>query len=286
MTITFEPLTENHFSLLLKWLETPHVKAWWDQDVHWTPELIEQKYRDYVNRGNSIKSYIICIEYKPIGYIQYYNVHDFPRGYNFETMKLPESCAAIDWYIGEIEFVGCNGQEVLKSFLDCYVFINFGNVFVDPDTANTRAIRVYEKVGFKKIDQINEIGVTLMIKNNKKQPVNQNVSIRTAPYFSRGDGCLGWWLKKEGSFSIILEVMPSGVSERMHYHRETEQFFYCLKGTLSIELNNEKHILRKGDGITVPSSVPHNVYNSSNEKVEFLVISCPNLLEDRVDLTD
>jgi len=33
MNTTFQPLAISHFPLLLQWLETPHVKAWWDQDV-------------------------------------------------------------------------------------------------------------------------------------------------------------------------------------------------------------------------------------------------------------
>jgi len=48
MKITFTPLQESHFPLLLKWLETPHVKAWWDKDIHWTPELIKKRYASYV----------------------------------------------------------------------------------------------------------------------------------------------------------------------------------------------------------------------------------------------
>ncbi|WP_341814613.1 hypothetical protein [Wolbachia endosymbiont (group A) of Chalcis sispes] len=40
--ITFKALKEEHFLLLLKWLETPHVKRWWDADINWTPELIEK----------------------------------------------------------------------------------------------------------------------------------------------------------------------------------------------------------------------------------------------------
>jgi len=42
MIITFKPLQETHFPLLLKWLETPHVKQWWDEDVVWTLELIKE----------------------------------------------------------------------------------------------------------------------------------------------------------------------------------------------------------------------------------------------------
>ncbi|WP_338481462.1 hypothetical protein [Wolbachia endosymbiont (group A) of Nomada hirtipes] len=37
--ITFKALKEEHFLLLLKWLETPQVKRWW---INWTPELIEK----------------------------------------------------------------------------------------------------------------------------------------------------------------------------------------------------------------------------------------------------
>ncbi len=43
--ITFKVLKEEHFLLLLKWLETPHVKLWW---VNWTLGLIKEKYDNYV----------------------------------------------------------------------------------------------------------------------------------------------------------------------------------------------------------------------------------------------
>lgn len=40
--ITFCPLKEQHLTHLLEWLETPHVKAWWEQDISWTTELVKQ----------------------------------------------------------------------------------------------------------------------------------------------------------------------------------------------------------------------------------------------------
>ena len=58
MKITFTPLAESHFPLLLKWLEAPHVKAWWpadrsfsvggDQDATYTLDLVHEKYSSYV----------------------------------------------------------------------------------------------------------------------------------------------------------------------------------------------------------------------------------------------
>lgn len=55
MIIIFKPLQENHFPLLLNWLETSHVKAWWDQDVKWTPELIKERFGSYVHGFKRLK---------------------------------------------------------------------------------------------------------------------------------------------------------------------------------------------------------------------------------------
>ena len=55
MTITFIPLAESHFPLLLRWLEAPHVKAWWDQDVTWTLELVREKYGNYIKGNKRLK---------------------------------------------------------------------------------------------------------------------------------------------------------------------------------------------------------------------------------------
>ncbi len=189
MNITFTPLAQVHFSLLIKWLQTPHVKLWWpvtpklqssvgeDQDIKWTPELIEEKYSDYVNGGKlvteredafkkPIYAYITCVSDTPIGYIQYYNVHDFSREQCQDLSELPNFCAGLDWYIGEVEFIGKNiGSKALCFFLEQHVFQKFDYVFVDPDTANAGAIRTYEKAGFKKIKEQLGTGEIWMIKS-------------------------------------------------------------------------------------------------------------------------
>lgn len=164
MTITFESLAKKHFPLLLKWLEAPHVKVWWNDQVLWTLELIKNKYQCYITSTNSIQAYIIHMDSKPIGYIQYYDKHDFPREHDY-AIELPPSCAGIDWYIGESDYVGRGiGTRTLELFLKTHVFTNFDNVFVDPDTPNVAAIRAYEKAGFKKINQAPSSKITLMIK--------------------------------------------------------------------------------------------------------------------------
>ena len=83
ISLTFIPLQERHFPFLLKWLEMPHVKAWWDKDVKWNIDLIKKKYASYVHgykmvdgQKKLIQAYIICVNDQEIGYIQQQKVLD------------------------------------------------------------------------------------------------------------------------------------------------------------------------------------------------------------------
>jgi aminoglycoside 6'-N-acetyltransferase len=177
--IIFSPLREDHFPLLLKWLENPHVKSWWDQDIIWTSDLIQEKYGSYPkgykavsfpqNTKKPIAAFIIRCNKANIGYIQFYNFHDFPRDFPCTDLVLPEKCAAIDWYIGDQAFVGKGiASQILAAFLEKIVSRKFDYCFVDPDTSNNRAIRVYEKAGFHTLKIINDGKITCMLTDLKR----------------------------------------------------------------------------------------------------------------------
>lgn len=171
MDITFKPLSETDFPLLFKWLEMPHVKAWWDRDVKWTPALIQEKFGDYV-RGvklengvsKTIHAYIICADDKPIGYIQMYNAYDFTR--SKPLTGLPSSLAAFDVLIGEEKYLKQGvGSKAIMQFLKKYAD-SYTHVFVDPESANIAAIRAYEKAGFRKFTEQPDVGEIWMIREN------------------------------------------------------------------------------------------------------------------------
>lgn len=153
----FRRLAVSDFSLLLKWLKEPHVKAWWDKEIEWTSELIQEKYDTYVQgyklekgKRKKIDAYIICIDDTSIGYIQAYNAYDFER--SIPLIGLPQSLAAIDMCIGAKEYLGKGiGSQALKEFLEFFCNHNYAFIFVDPEKENSAAIKMYEKVGFKKI---------------------------------------------------------------------------------------------------------------------------------------
>lgn len=110
------------------------------------------------------------------------------------------------------------------------------------------------------------------------------ISTKNSQHFTWGNVCDGWWLKKGGRFTVIAEIMPTGAKEIKHFHNETEQFFYVLDGVLTVELNNNICHLNKDESIIILSGVPHRVVNNSDRDVQFLVVSCPDSHDDRVNL--
>jgi aminoglycoside 6'-N-acetyltransferase len=170
MKITFTPLAELHFPLLLKWLEAPHVKAWWDQDVTYTMELVHEKYSSYVKgyklvdgRQKPIQAFIIHNNKNPIGYIQIYNAYDFPRS---KTLSgLPENLGAFDVFIGEESALQQGlGSKAISQFLNTHGS-QYSHIFADPNSSNTAAMKCYAKAGFKKLSEQEDIKEVWMLKD-------------------------------------------------------------------------------------------------------------------------
>jgi chloramphenicol 3-O-phosphotransferase/RimJ/RimL family protein N-acetyltransferase len=159
----FIPLEKKHFELMLKWLDAPHVKVWWDKEIKYNIDLVKVKYGDYA-RGykiyNGIKkeisAYIIHFAGNPVGYIQAYNAFDFPREGGVILDNLPENLAAVDWFIGDSSYTGKGfSGKILKSFLDKFIFNRYNGCFVDPEIHDKVAIKSYEKAGFKQVRTVN-----------------------------------------------------------------------------------------------------------------------------------
>ncbi|HHT9776239.1 TPA: GNAT family N-acetyltransferase [Legionella pneumophila] len=190
-----------------------------------------------------------------------------------------------------------------------------GCAFATVNTMDWEAIEFYKKLGFeleferhgfqknsvfyflrKEFQETTDIGLlnddsVLSLSQSLKSPTLESVvreevvSINNAPHFKWGQGSDGWWLKNNGQFNVLYEIMPAGNCEVKHYHQETEQFFYCLQGQLVIEFEDYEQVLQEQEGISIKAGITHKVKNSSgNLGVSFLVISSPNLIGDRVNL--
>jgi mannose-6-phosphate isomerase-like protein (cupin superfamily) len=110
------------------------------------------------------------------------------------------------------------------------------------------------------------------------------ISIENAELYVWGGICDGWHFLKRGDMSIILERVPAGGAEVMHYHNSARQFFYILEGEGMMIFEDHEVILNDGQGIEIDPQVKHQFKNQSNADVHFLVISIPSTRGDRINV--
>lgn len=109
------------------------------------------------------------------------------------------------------------------------------------------------------------------------------ISRESADHYVWGDGCDGWHLVRSEALAVIEERMPPGGSERRHFHRHAEQFFYVLAGELTLELDGVEAVLGPGSGLRVLPGRAHQAFNRGGQDARFLVVSQPPSHGDRVD---
>lgn len=133
--LTFKPLTSADYPLLLDWLQRPHVKQWWNDG----DDTLEKVAAHYGNDEHP--RFLMLHGGQPIGYIQYY----------FQYYFLEDGAAGIDLFIGEEQFLNRGvGTAAMRDFIDLIVERhNPPYLIIDPSPDNQRAIRCYEKVGFR-----------------------------------------------------------------------------------------------------------------------------------------
>lgn len=106
----------------------------------------------------------------------------------------------------------------------------------------------------------------------------------SAEHYTWGGRCDGWRLLAAGALAVIEERMPPGATEVAHRHRAARQFFYVLKGELSMEVEGAVERIPERHGLEIAPGAAHRAFNQGPEPVEFLVISSPPTQGDRVDV--
>jgi RimJ/RimL family protein N-acetyltransferase len=135
--LKFRPLTPDDFPLLLDWLSRPHVRDWWDAGE----DTLEVVARNYGEQEEGLERFILVetngIIEKSIGYFQHYMVGDGSIG--------------IDQLIGEESYINRGvGTGAIRLFVSMIIEEYDPTVIIlDPAPDNKRAIRCYEKVGFR-----------------------------------------------------------------------------------------------------------------------------------------
>jgi aminoglycoside 6'-N-acetyltransferase len=139
----FRPVIEEDLPMIAGWLAELHVAQWWNDPETEIAEIA--KHIDSI----SVEPLIVELGGKPIAYLQSYDPHledDHPYA------DQPFGTLGIDLSIGRPEMVGIgHGSAIVRQFVEQLFEEGVPRVIIDPDPANGRAIRAYEKAGFRPV---------------------------------------------------------------------------------------------------------------------------------------
>lgn len=150
--ITFKPLEEKDMRLFFTWVKKPHIAQWWKSDTY---EKFFEKYHPKMASQNFVFPFIMYINEKPIGYIQYYLADKVDNGWWMKTHG-QAGTIGMDIIIGETDYIGKGfGPMLIKKFIEkIYQETKASKIIIDPSVNNIAAIRCYEKIGFKRVKEI------------------------------------------------------------------------------------------------------------------------------------
>lgn len=146
--IGFVPVESAHYALLGEWLAAPHMREWWGD-----PEEELGFIRDMVEGRDTTRPYLIVLNGEPVGYIQVWFIgHHQNEEWikdNPWLMDLPAETVGIDLSVGDPDSLSKGiGSAALHEFVTMLRIEGHHTIIIDPDPANLRAVRAYEKAGF------------------------------------------------------------------------------------------------------------------------------------------
>ena len=138
-TYVFRPMSAEDLPTIKRWLGTPHVSQWW----HDPSEQFELISGDLDHPD--MAQFIVAADQREFAYLQCYNLSAWNTGFGPQA----EGARGLDQFIGEADMLGCgHGSAFIRAFADQLLAAGTPRVVTDPDPANARAIRAYEKAGF------------------------------------------------------------------------------------------------------------------------------------------
>ena len=70
---------------------------------------------------------------------------------------------------------------------------------------------------------------------------------------------------------------PPRLIAPLHLHRNDDEAWYILEGTLRVRVGNEEVEARAGSGVLVPRGTPHTYWNPSSEPARYLLVMSANV---------
>ena len=152
--ISFRPVVAADLPMLRSWMVQDHWREWWGEvetELGYIVDMIEGR--------DTTRPFIFQVDGEDIGYIQYWTIGDNlfePWLSQAPWMtELPADAIGVDLSIGENDGISKGvGSAALRAFTENLLSEGFETIIIDPDCRNKRAVRAYEKAGYRKIESL------------------------------------------------------------------------------------------------------------------------------------
>ena len=151
----FHLLQASELNLALNWLKKPHVTKWFHGEG--LQNTIAGLQRIVDGQDHHFDAWVATLDDHSFALVMSYKLTEkdrqapnCPQG---KWMAPGKTYAGLDLFIGEESFLG---KGLASSLISTFIQRNFpytDSIFIDPEKENKLAIHVYEKVGFKVIDE-------------------------------------------------------------------------------------------------------------------------------------
>ncbi len=150
MNITLRNLEdkEEDYKKVYNWCQNKYVYEWFEQRKL-SYEEIHSKYKNKLDMHNQDIFIIKCDE-KDIGLVQIYK---FEKNINIKEINKYNNIFEYDIFIGEKDYISKGiGKEIIELINNIiYMIYNADAIILRPFKRNIRAIKCYEKAGYKQI---------------------------------------------------------------------------------------------------------------------------------------
>lgn len=153
--VTLRLLTAQDLPMLHGWLNRPHIVEWWGgEEARPTLDEVLAEYHPDALAAHNVTPYIAMLGDEPIGYAQSYIAMGSGDGW-WEDITDP-GVRGIDQSLANQDHLGKGLGTQLVQALVARLFSDpaVTAVQTDPAPHNARAIRCYEKAGFRRVKQI------------------------------------------------------------------------------------------------------------------------------------
>ncbi|MTD31348.1 GNAT family N-acetyltransferase [Planomicrobium sp. YIM 101495] len=155
--MTIRKMVHKDLDIMTKWLNTEEVLEFFgDPAAPPSAAQVRAKYGPRIDGAVAVEPYIVEAEGRPFAFMQCYRLteEDYAR-YGYSSDEL---IYGMDQFIGEPDVLNRGyGTRMVKAFAELIFTEKRADAIVmDPEVRNLRAIRCYEKCGFRKLKEIDE----------------------------------------------------------------------------------------------------------------------------------